>query len=293
MAWISPVTDRSYVDIANRTSKAFMNTSDFERIDGNTDVIRALLDDLYGLVPAHTDPTAPTIETIPHRSLINDLIGNINACSAAAIVSDSKRPAALPTYSAGSGPNWQAVNAWEQALATLYQAVPLAAAYWLHTGVPAAGQDRAYQARWRSRRWSANLVANGMFDSDVSGWTLSYGSLAWVSGAARLYSTGTAAAAYQAVSAATAGLASFLADQRVGMAAMLTNQAAATKSARLSLPGLSRIVSLAAGEGPVRVALNGRLAADAASLNAAIDVLNTNADLLIDDVTFYCDLTGA
>jgi len=151
MTWITPITDRSYADIANRTSKAFMNTSDFTRIDGNTDVIRALLDDLYGLVPAHTDPTAPTIETIPHRSLINTLVGNINACSAAAIVSSSKRPAALSTYSAGAGVGWAAVNAWEQALATLYAAVPLAAAYRVYCGVPAAGQPRLWQARFRQR----------------------------------------------------------------------------------------------------------------------------------------------
>ena len=35
MTWIAPVTDRTQLDIASRTSKAYLNAEDLNRIEGN------------------------------------------------------------------------------------------------------------------------------------------------------------------------------------------------------------------------------------------------------------------
>ena len=44
MAWVTPIVDRALSDITGRTSKGFFNVADWERIDGNTAVIKAMLD---------------------------------------------------------------------------------------------------------------------------------------------------------------------------------------------------------------------------------------------------------
>lgn len=43
MAWIEPIIDRSATDIKNKTSKAYLNYTDLNRIEGNTEYLKDLL----------------------------------------------------------------------------------------------------------------------------------------------------------------------------------------------------------------------------------------------------------
>jgi len=36
MAWVAPITDRTEIDISNKTSMAYLNYTDLNRIEGNT-----------------------------------------------------------------------------------------------------------------------------------------------------------------------------------------------------------------------------------------------------------------
>jgi len=43
MAWINPIYDRSYQDILNLNPKAYYNAADFNRIEGNCEILSNLL----------------------------------------------------------------------------------------------------------------------------------------------------------------------------------------------------------------------------------------------------------
>lgn len=39
MAWVTPVYDRIQSDVSNKTAKGFMNAADFNRIEGNLEIL--------------------------------------------------------------------------------------------------------------------------------------------------------------------------------------------------------------------------------------------------------------
>lgn len=153
MAWITPVFDRVLADITGLTAKGYFNIADHARIDGNSTVIKAMLDasdyldiPLYSLTP-------PTITTIPTVANINQLIENIERLRQAACL-----PAAMGMntlkydFEGGANeiaPDYLDVNDWEENQTIIYDAIPKAISYWVSCGVAASGQSRLWQHRFR------------------------------------------------------------------------------------------------------------------------------------------------
>lgn len=153
MAWITPITDRTSEDIANRTSKAFFNVADWTRITGNIPVVQDQILTLLGTSITLNSLTTPTITTFPSADDINSLAENIELLRQA-----GNLPAAIgltplktdyETGPAGSSPDYVAVNAWENTLDTLRALLPRTASYFRRCGVGNCGQSHLWQARFR------------------------------------------------------------------------------------------------------------------------------------------------
>ena len=148
-ALTQPITDRALTDIQNRTSKAFWNVADWERVTGNTDLVSDGVYAYGGLPVALHTLTPPTVTTIPKASDINQMVENIERLRVAAALD---MPALKHDYAPGLGapaPDFHAANAWEAALEQLYDAIPRAYAYSVPCGAAAAGQPRWLQAGFR------------------------------------------------------------------------------------------------------------------------------------------------
>lgn len=153
MAYVTPVLDRQLSDITGRTAKAFINVADWERIYGNAQEVNALVVSTFGKAVAFDTLTAPTIDTIPTVAEFNVLLANIER-----IRLNSNLPAITGLveikydWIAGSNedsPDYLTANSWEQVLDIVYNAVPIAADYWIPCGVAASGQPRFWQHRFR------------------------------------------------------------------------------------------------------------------------------------------------
>ncbi|MDD2921480.1 MAG: hypothetical protein PHQ36_04270, partial [Anaerolineales bacterium] len=77
MKYITPITDRTVEDIANKTAKAFFNVLDWHRIHNNTQVTKALMDFLYSISVPQESLIEPTIVTVPTIAELNSLLKNI------------------------------------------------------------------------------------------------------------------------------------------------------------------------------------------------------------------------
>ena len=77
MSYTTPITDRTYADIAARNSKAYFNVVDWTRIKDNEQVTRNLAEILLSIsVSANYIPDVTTL-TIPTAAEINLLLTNI------------------------------------------------------------------------------------------------------------------------------------------------------------------------------------------------------------------------
>lgn len=77
MSYTTPITDRTYADIAARNSKAYFNVADWTRIKGNEQIVRRLTEILLSIsVSASLIPDVTTL-TIPKATEINLLLTNI------------------------------------------------------------------------------------------------------------------------------------------------------------------------------------------------------------------------
>ena len=57
MSWVTPITDRTQADIANKVSKAYLNFADLNRIEGNIEYVRSVLVSAGYYVPTMTIKT--------------------------------------------------------------------------------------------------------------------------------------------------------------------------------------------------------------------------------------------
>jgi hypothetical protein len=153
MAWVTPINDRVLSDITTPTAKGLWNVADWTRVDGNTAVIKAMLDaagyldiPLYSLTP-------PTITTIPEVADMNHLIENIERLAQSACLPALIGLAALVynflTGANATAPYYTDANDWEGNQKKLYEAIPRAISYRISCGVAAAGQVRTWQHRFR------------------------------------------------------------------------------------------------------------------------------------------------
>mgnify|MGYP006375505159 CR=1 FL=1 len=77
MSYTTPVTDRTYADIAARNSRAYFNVADWTRIKGNEQITRNLTEILLSISVSATMISDVTTVTIPTASSINALLTNI------------------------------------------------------------------------------------------------------------------------------------------------------------------------------------------------------------------------
>lgn len=148
-AWRPTITDRTQEDITNKTTKAYWNLADWERVTFNTNMVRARIATLGGLETPLHELATPTMSTYPRAQDINHLIDNIQRVRAGAAV-----PLAplRRDYESGLGavvPDYTAANEWERVLEALRFAVPHAARCFVSCGVATAGQSRPWQSQFR------------------------------------------------------------------------------------------------------------------------------------------------
>lgn len=154
MAWVTPVTDRVESDVTTPTTKGFFNVADWTRINGNVLVIKSMMDAAGYVVASLTSLTPPTVVSYPKASTINPFVNNIEKLREAAHLPASVGLAVLKhDYTGGANeiivPDYETVNEWEENLLILYTNVPRASGYFVQCGVPAVGQSRLWQHRFR------------------------------------------------------------------------------------------------------------------------------------------------
>lgn len=123
MPYITPVTDRTYADVVNKTSKGYFNVADWTRIYGNAQYVNGLLATI-ALSPFTTIAT-PTITTIPSATNLNALLYNIELMRLAliAIGIDLGQPSLNYSWVAGvdqDAPDYMDANDWERSINLIY-----------------------------------------------------------------------------------------------------------------------------------------------------------------------------
>lgn len=131
MPYVTAVFDRTQTDIDTRTSKAFLNIADWDRIEDNAVYVRGELVSTTGITIIFTSTTsAPAITSIPDVDDFNRLLENIEQLRQAA---EDVMPA-LTTISGFSvvahdwiagvsqnAPDYTDVNHWEEVIDIIYQ----------------------------------------------------------------------------------------------------------------------------------------------------------------------------
>ncbi len=125
MSYTTPITDRSYADIAARNSKAFFNATDWTRIKDNEQVTRNLAEILLSIsVPATMIADVTTV-MIPTASNVNPLLTNIEnlrlAVAGESITGTSTEiKDDWATGMAAASPTFADVNLWESTLHAIW-----------------------------------------------------------------------------------------------------------------------------------------------------------------------------
>lgn len=152
MRWIQPITDRALSDVVSKTSKGYFNVSDWERIDNNSRVAKALVDFLLSTSVAYGATISPEITTIPTVANLNTLLTNIenlrtavNAYTITGIVTIKK------DWLSGAGqpaPDYEDVNDWERNIDLIYNGIGDATGYsdWVTDSVSPVRRARAGMA---------------------------------------------------------------------------------------------------------------------------------------------------
>lgn len=127
MKYITPITDRTRIDVLGKTSKGYINLDDWLRIYGNVRLVSAIGSILEG-VP-FTEITEPTRSYILNDEEINTLVNNIIE-----IVGVFGTPAQLAllrnNWGGVDSPKYSDVNAWESVTEELFYVVTAAFTGW-------------------------------------------------------------------------------------------------------------------------------------------------------------------
>jgi hypothetical protein len=114
-----PVVDRAQSDIDDRTAKGFFNLSDWDRIYDNCKIARDTVQAALGVSIAFSEIGYPGAQDMPGKTMINALVGNINAVSAA--LGYQYGITRLRTWADGNlgSLTFSDINKWEQTLETI------------------------------------------------------------------------------------------------------------------------------------------------------------------------------
>lgn len=150
MKYLTPILDRSVIDIEYRTDKAFFNIEDWARIDNNTSFVRILMTDYYFSISISNNViTLPSRTHIPTAEELNDLIENIEFIRAASNLNLDPVPYNWENGEDKNSPTYTDANSWEELIELVRIGVLRNVSYSVSCGVPTVGQARFYQHRWR------------------------------------------------------------------------------------------------------------------------------------------------
>jgi len=126
MAYTTPVTDRTIADVKNKTSKAYFNVADWQRIYNNTLLTKSLAEILLSSSISASTLTEPTITTIPTVVNFNALLTNIETLRLAVVAESivGAQTVINDAWEAGlfrSAPDWQDANIWESTIDAIWQ----------------------------------------------------------------------------------------------------------------------------------------------------------------------------
>ena len=159
MKYTEPVIDRALSDVISKTSKGYFNVSDWTRIYENNLVVNALLLVVLEEVVTFTSIDTPTITTIPTITMVNNLVGNIEASRLKAIefvegasASDERTNimnliAIKTNWEAGArkdAPDYLVANQWEETLHVIFNNIGDAVGYtsWVSDAVSPTRKPR-------------------------------------------------------------------------------------------------------------------------------------------------------
>ncbi len=150
MKWIEPVvTDRALSDVTNKTSKGYFNIADWERIDNNARVAKALVDFLLSIDVSYGATITPDITTIPTVTNLNTLLTNIENLRIAIDAYPITGVVAIRNdWQAGPGqaaPDYEDANDWERNIDLIYNGIGDASGYsgWIPDSMSPVRRARA------------------------------------------------------------------------------------------------------------------------------------------------------
>lgn len=154
LSYITPIFDRTIVDIQTKTPKAFLNVSDWNRIYGNAAYASNYVATLFGVAIPFDVISAPDTFSFASVADVNKLLANINRIPVTIdLAPDTISRLSLVYWMAGpyvKAPDYEAVNRWEYIIDQIIVICTVTASYWVHSGVGACGQTRFWQNRFRS-----------------------------------------------------------------------------------------------------------------------------------------------
>ena len=127
MKYVQSITDRTRLDVFNKTSKGYMNLSDWMRIYGNVRLLHVIESTMVGV--AFTEIREMDTSSIVTDDEINTLVDNIRS-----IGSEWAAPSLWNTlrndWGGGDSPKYSDVNAWESVTDALLNTVIAAFTDW-------------------------------------------------------------------------------------------------------------------------------------------------------------------
>jgi len=157
MKYKAPIVDRSLADIAARTSKAFFNARDWQRVYDNAKITNALVAYLTSVAIQFDIIADPTVYSIPTATELNALLANIERIRVSAgfpaIDGLVEIKDDWTAGSAATAPDYLDANDWERVIDILISTIGSLTEYVIYCGVSAAGQPRFYQHRFRQYDW--------------------------------------------------------------------------------------------------------------------------------------------
>jgi hypothetical protein len=153
MKLVSPVTDRTFADVTNRTAKGFINVSDWIRIYENAQLMSLVTAFLLNTEIQFDQLAEPTATSFPTVEDLNTLLANIQRAREASGLPTIEGLDDIKTdWTAGvssASPNYVDANTWERVTQLVLTSVVASLEYKIYTGVANCGQERFYQCRWR------------------------------------------------------------------------------------------------------------------------------------------------
>lgn len=152
MPYITGIFDRTQTDIDTRTSKAFLNVADWNRIYTNSSiVISDEVENQLGIAIQFDVISAPTTTTIPTITDLNKLTGNIERARvlAEAIGAETEIKDDWLEGASQDAPDFVDVNLWEKTLDVMHIAYTGNFARKGRTGVAECGVGKTRNNQWR------------------------------------------------------------------------------------------------------------------------------------------------